>query len=219
MGAGAFERRGGGGYVAHLDATERGVLVTVVDEVVELLGGDHGMPDGDDPLEMVQLGVSLVPAPTDPALLRLLPDASRADAAVAAEFRRLTEEELRRTKVGNLLRLRAALLDAGPVDAGPVDSGPAMVLQPGEAPSLAAALTDLRLVLAERLGVSTEADADELHRLAVQGDPAEAETGEVTRRFLALVYDLLTLLQDSLVWLMLDDLPGDGEPDPRRPPR
>jgi len=209
MAAGAFEARVDGGYVAHLDAAERGVLVAVVDEVVELLGGDHGMPDGDDPLEMVQLGVSLVPAPTDPALLRLLPDASRADAAVAAEFRRLTEEELRSTKVGNLLRLRAALVHAGP----------AMVVQPGEAPGLAAALTDLRLVLAERLGVSTEADADELHRLAVQGDPAEAETGEVTRRFLALVYDLLTLLQDSLVWLMLDGLPGDDEPDPRRPPR
>lgn len=208
MSAGAFERRRDGGYVAHLDAAERRVLVVVVDEVVELLGGDPGMPDGDDPLEMVRLGVGPVPAPTDPALLRLLPDASRADAVVAAEFRRLTEEELRRTKVGNLLRLRAALVDAGPA-----------MVQPGEAPSLAAALTDLRLVLAERLGVSTEADADELHRLAVQGDPAEAETGEVTRRFLALVYDLLTLLQDSLVWLMLDDLPGDDEPDPRRPPR
>ncbi len=40
--------------------------------------------------------------PRDPALERLLPPAHREDEAVAAEFRRLTEQGLRERKTANL---------------------------------------------------------------------------------------------------------------------
>lgn len=209
----------GGGYVTRLDAAERAVLLDVVDDVVELLGGTAADVEGagrSNPLDSVRLGAPAVAPPQDPAVRRLLPDASREDPEVAAEFRRLTETELRTIKVGNLLRLRAALVAARPD----------LIVVPSEAAKVAAALTDLRLVLAERLGLRTDQDAEAVYRLATgeQSDDAAdgtadgpaaavpAEPGTVTdpdaRRFLATVYVVLSLLQESLVELMLDAMPG-----------
>lgn len=187
-------------YVAVLDAAERAVVVEAVDEVVELLGGEQAGGQGEHPLESIQLGGTPVPAPDDPALLRLLPDVSREDPEVAAEFRRLTEEDLRATKVAQLLRLRAAL-----------QGHPEVVVVPSEAPAVAAALTDLRLVIAERLGIRDEADADAVHRLVQTVhvlDPADGDA--IARAYLATVYTMLSLLQETLVELMLDALPDDG---------
>ena len=224
---GTFEPAGyGAGYVTRLDVAERVVLLDLVDDVIELLGGSAVVdadPAGErNPLDDVRLGAPRVTPPHDPAVRRLLPDASREDPEVAAEFRRLTETDLRTTKVGNLLRLRAA------VDA----ARPDLLVVPSEAAQVAAALNDLRLVLSERLGVRSDADADALYRLATQeqpetaGDPdedrqgasppAEALPGTVTdpdaRRFLATVYVVLGILQESLIELMLDELP-DAPPD------
>lgn len=197
-----FELDAEGTYVAGLDGPEQGVLLAVVDEVVELLGGDPRRAVGDHPLEAVRLGVGPVPAPADPAVRRLLPDASRDDAEIAAEFRRLTEGDLRSTKVGNLLRLRAALLAAGALE---------MAVASSEAPAVAAALTDVRLVIAERLGVRTEEDADAAQRLVLDGRPEVGGVGatgaDAARRSLATVFVVLGMLQDSLVELMLGALP------------
>jgi len=198
------------GYVARVDATERDVLLDVVDQVVELLGG----PEVADPRPF-RLGAARVDPPTDPAVRRLLPDASRFDPEVAAEFRRLTEPDLRATKVTNLLRLRAALADAAP----------ALVVSAAAAPGIAAALTDVRLVLADRLGVRTDADAAALDgavavalaALEEGGDP-DTEVGEAPLPdqviFVASVYQILGMLQDDLVELMLEGLPDTGGPDP-----
>jgi hypothetical protein len=216
-----FEVRDGA-YSARLRPDEREVLADVAGQVVELLGGDldravnppdegpgsavdgHA-PDG-HPLDLVRLGVGPVPAPTDAAVHRLLPDGSRGDAEIAAEFRRLTEDELRSTKVGNLLRLRALLLG------GPSDR---VVVSPGEAPTAAAAMTDLRLVVAERLSVHTEEDADDVYRLATGG---HEEGHGLGRQFLAVVSVMLGVLQDSLVELMLAAMPDD-DAGPRPPDR
>jgi hypothetical protein len=235
-----FEDRGGA-YSARLRPAEREVLADVVGQVVELLGGDPDENRAEEhPLDRVRLGVGPVPAPTDPAVRRLLPDGSRGDAEIAAEFRRLTQDELRSTKVGALLRLHALLLG------GPSDG---LVVPPGEAAAVAAAMTDVRLVVAERLGVHTEEEADEVYRLANEPgnepgiepgnepgiEPGADEDGpDLARRLLAVVSVVLGVLQDSLVELMLaampddgvgasepgrTDDPHDGPPDPTRAPR
>lgn len=228
------------GWVARLDAAERAAVLDVVDDVLELLRGEDAAGAqapfgadtrfGEDPSRGADApygaGVSFgggvpfgpeVPgaswpavgmdaeplaAPSDPALRRLLPDASRGAPEVAAEFRRLTEGELRGTKAGNLSVLRALLVD-----------GPDLRVDPASAPAVAAALTDLRLVLAERLGIRSEADADAAYRLVVEGGPLDVTDPDgVARRFLATVSTLLGVLQESLVGLLLEGLPGeDGE--------
>ena len=187
------------GWVAHLDAAERAAVLDVVEDVTELLAADE--PVG--PWPQVQLSEGPVSAPADPALRRLLPDASRGVPEVAAEFRRLTEGELRSTKAGQLGVLRSALA-AGT---------PEVRVAPAHAPAVAAALTDLRLVLAERLGIRTEADADAAYRLVVEGGPLDVTDADgVARRFLATVSTLLGVLQESLVSLMLEGLPVGAGP-------
>lgn len=210
------------GWVAHLDAAERAAVLDVVEDVLELLGAGDGS-GGQTPLGAdaafggdtafggdaagapgaswpdMRLDAGPVAAPSDPALRRLLPDASRGAPDVAAEFRRLTENELRGTKAGNLRVLRSLLVD-----------GPDLRVEPASAPAVAAALTDLRLVLAERLGIRSEADADAAYRLVVEGGPLDVTDPDgVARRFLATVSTLLGVLQESLVGLMLEGLPGD----------
>lgn len=190
------------GWVADLDAEERAALVDVVDDVVELLGGaGRGSPDvPDGQLPQVLASEEPVAAPADPALRRLLPDASRTAPDVAAEFRRLTEEELRGTKAGNLAVLRTVL--TAPT--------PDVRVDPASAPAVAAALTDLRLVVSERLGIRSEADADAAYRLVVDGGPLDVtDPDSVARRFLATMSTLLGVLLESLVCLMLEDLPND----------
>lgn len=209
-----FRRASGPVFVARLDPTERAVLLDAVDGVLGLLGavpapppegpwpgGDapDGDPGGDAP-PWPELGVpGLDPAPPlDPALRRLLPDASD-DPAVAAELRRLTEGDLRRRKHSQLRRLRD-VLDAARPDA---------VVAASEAPGVAAALTDVRLVMAERLGLRTDADAAAVDELAMRQDPP-ADEDDATRRLVAAVYTVLTDLQESLVRHLAADLPPAG---------
>ena len=210
----AFEGQpDGAAYVAHLDSAERGVLLDLVDQVVELLGGPErtwssGEPDdgggtagNTDPFLRLSIDLAPVHAPDDPALRRLLPDASREDPSVSAEFRRLTEADLRSGKVANLLALRA-VLDA---------ARPSAVVAAADAAGVAAALTDVRLVLSERLGIRTDDDADRLADLA-WADGAPQDRAAAVARFLATLYLMLTALQDSLVELMLATLPEGGRP-------
>ena len=92
--------------------------------------------------------------PEDPAVLRILPNAAPTDREVADEFRRLTEPELRATKVDRLRVMWQALSE----------DGPEWEVPGNEAMATAAALTDVRLVLAARLGIDTDDDAEALHR-------------------------------------------------------
>jgi len=185
-----------------VDEAERRVLDDVARQVVELLGGERGTEGGvwgdageGDLVPGLRLDGRPVAPPTDPAVRRLLPDGSH-DEEQAAEFRRLTEDDLRATKVTNLARLRAAL-------AGPRAE---VVVAPDDAPAVAAALADLRLVVAERLGVRDEEDADAVVELVVGGPRSSTVPA---RWFLASVSVMLGVLQDSLVGLMLGDLPDE----------
>lgn len=214
MSSWVFHRTRTGSWSVRIGPEEREVLLQVVDEVLDLLGAadepaargpaDRDQPERDQPGEesgadhpldhLASRGPAFPPleAPADPALARLLPDVST-DPAVAAEFRRLSEGDVRAAKVANLRTLRAAL------------AADRVTVRPQDGAAVAAALTDLRLVVSERLGIRTDEDAEAVYVLALA--PLPREPADASRAVLAALYAVLTQLQDSLVVLMLDQLP------------
>lgn len=200
-------RRQKGRFVARLDPGERAVVASVVADVAELLGAGRfedatppAAPD-DHATTGWTVRTSPLPPPQDPAVRRLLPDASRDDPEVAGEFRRLTEDDLRARKVTRLRTLWTALVDGEP--GWPED---ALVVSPQDADDVAATLTDLRLVLGERLDLRTDADSEALY------DGLDDDEEDDVRAYLASVYGALSWLQESLLAVMLaaPDRPGGG---------
>ena len=194
-------RREGDELVAEVDAGEREVLATVVADVAELLGGGRledrvaAEPD-EDRGPALRLRLEALPTPDDPAVHRLLPDASRDDPAVSAEFRRLTEDDLRRQKTDRLAEL-FALLVADTAD----DSAPGAVtlrVPAARGGALAATLTDIRLVLGDRLGITDEEAAERLEHELAQ-DPAPDDHAGQARQYLGSVYLALGWWQETLV--------------------
>ncbi len=190
----AFRRRRGV-YVADLEGDEATILARVVSDTSLLLGvplrpGEEAAEAG-DPLAQLSWSTEGVDSPTDPALARLLPDASRTDDELSQEFRRLTESELRATKVARLRMVWDALRSSTGQVRVPAD----------QALDFAAALTDVRLVIAERLGIRTEADAEEITDRVARG-ATDADEDEV-HLALGMVYSALSWLQESLMQVML----------------
>jgi hypothetical protein len=188
----AFKRKGAR-FVAQLDADEREVVVGLMEQTHELLAPVPRDPTGDPFEDLVSrlgmprlkdLGDEVSQAPRDPALERLLPSAHRQDPELAAEFRRLTEYGLRERKAANLATAISALQDA---------DGDKIRLDQEQAQAMVVALTDVRLLLGERLGLRTDQDADELH------DRLEAASQDDPQLYLAAYYDFLTWLQESLI--------------------
>lgn len=126
--------------------------------------------------------------PRDPALDRLLPSAHREDPELAAEFRRLTEHGLRERKAANLATTISALLSA---------EGDKVRLDQEQAQAMVVALTDVRLLLGERLGLRTDEDADALQ------DRLETVLEDDPQLQLAACYDFLTWLQESLIQALM----------------
>ena len=87
--------------------------------------------------------------PSDRALRRLLPNVMKNDDAASLEFRRYTERSLRESKIG---ALKAAALSLDKDN---------LVLTPDDARHWATALNDVRLVLAERLDIRDDDDAEQ----------------------------------------------------------
>jgi len=204
-------RRTRGAYVARLTDDERRVLAGVASDVADLLADDvddepdDDRPDDDRPDDdrldaLARELAAPVRRPQDPAVHRLLPDASRDDPALADEFRRLTQADLRDTKAAGL-RLLARTLTARD------GNRPShVVVAPADARPVAAAMTDVRLVLAERLGIRTDEDAEAIYTT----DPVTAQRAQ-----LVAVYGALSWLQESLVTLMLDDARNGVDVTPR----
>ncbi len=88
----------------------------------------------------------------DPVLERLFPIAYRDDPDAAAEFRQYTRSGLIDTKTAKAGAVAAALL------AGTGDDNGAIDLTDDEAERWLPVLTDLRLVVAERLGIRNDDD-------------------------------------------------------------
>ncbi|GAA2742677.1 DUF2017 domain-containing protein [Terrabacter aerolatus] len=152
-------------------------------------------------------------ADRDPALDRLLPTAHRGDDQIAAEFRRLTEEGLRQRKSGNLDVALRCVEEA-------VDDR--VVLDETQAPAFLMALTDVRLLLGERMGMRTEEDAEAL-QAALEDIDDEDPLG-----YAMAWYDFLTWLQETLTQALMgtdlrdvvtayDDDEGDAGDDGHEP--
>jgi len=155
------------GVVVSFDEVEASLLRHLVGEVRDLLadgeplpppaGGTAAVPSDAELSALTGLGTDLgtgfgdeadsPPAPSDPALARLLPDAYRDDDRAAGEFRRLTESSLRRDKVSSAERLLAAL---------PADGPGEVRLDPETTESWLATINDVRLALGTRLEVTEE---------------------------------------------------------------
>lgn len=190
-------RRTRQGVETRLDDAERELLDRLFADVDDLL--DDGSSPLADPLAEL-VGISeYATRPDDPALLRLLPDASRDDEEAAGEFRRFTERGLRARKQASLRTARGTLSRRG-----------TLRLSDAEAQAWLTALTDVRLVLAERLELRTDEDAEALHALLLTAGDDEPRT------WLAAVYDFLTWMQESLVGVLAEGLPdaaADAGPD------
>lgn len=121
------------------------------------------------------IDADVVVAPADPAVRRLLPDASD-DPEVALEFRRLTDDDLRQRKVDRLLRFADLLLEASP--SADEDEQLPMVVGRDEGAEIAGALGDVRQVIGSRLGLQSDADTDALYRSVSATWGEEDEGGE-----------------------------------------
>lgn len=132
---------------------ESGVLRSLVDQYLEVVGGEAG---------------------SDPAHARLFPAAYREDDAAAEEFSRYTRSGLVDRKAANAAQVSLALDEE------------TVRLSAAEALRWLPTLTDLRLVIADRLGIRTDDDE-------VPDTPA----GEV--------YAWLGHLQESML-VLLEDL-------------
>ncbi len=214
-------RRTGRGLLARLDAMEVRLLHEVFTDLDGLLARDaqtrESVPQWARDLGLGDLGHldqggadSLPSGPTDPAIARLLPAGSRDDPLMAAEFRRLTESSVRerkRTALATTLSALASWMS---------DPGP-QLLTAEAAQAMLVALTDVRLVMAERLGIRTEADADAVHALAEAGPDPHADGPDADFVWMADFYDFLTWLQTDLAENLIADIPPDGIGG-RRPP-
>src|SRR5450756_1236486 len=209
-----FERTSAG-YVARLDPFERDILVQVVADVAELLGdrplarpagsrygpsergeddvqtspgdgphpspGDGPRPDGADAWTSLDPHRDALEPPDDTGVRRLFPDASK-DLSIAAEFRRLTEDELRRTKRDRLHSLWESLIRL-PFEPGATELE--LVVRPEQASDLAASLTDIRLILADRLDLDTDEDVTLLYDELADADTLAALDDELDRTLAA----------------------------------
>lgn len=204
----AFQRRDGQ-LVAWLDVDERAVVAQLAEQVREIVapvgsaGGEGGHSGEVDPFDAIVAGLGTLstdvgsPDPErstgldeerDPALDRLFPAGHRGDPLEAREFRRLTEGSLRQRKADNLATLIRVVERPSANPADPDE----LALDEGEAVAAVVALTDVRLVMGERLGLRTDDDAERLERVAdelPEDDPAA---------FAVMLYDFLTWLQESL---------------------
>lgn len=184
-----FRLTRGGHVVIRLDGAEREVLRDLVEQLRALVQPADGPDTGEsDPLALL---VGIDPAattPTDPAMLRLFPDAYGDDEPEAtAEFRRFTERSLREGKLANAERVVSSL----------EGSGDRLVLTPDDVQSWLGALNDVRLTIGTRLGITEDIE---------ERPPFGANEAEL------MAYDLyhwLTFLQETLVRAAMGLRPPD----------
>ena len=166
-----FERTAIGAAAASFTDLERELLTDLATQVIELLGEP---PDS----EFAGIGGGGALS-TDPAIARLLPDAYRDDAEASREFRRFTENSLAARKVANARALIGALAESGEIELG-ADTQQAWLR----------ALTDIRLIIASRLGIEND---DDPH----YGDEAiGVRDADLMMRD---IYDWLGMVQGSLI--------------------
>ena len=184
-----FQRTATGRVVLRVDDVERGLLMSVARQVMDLVQPAEASPD-QDPLA-AQLGWvdGDVGISDDPAVARLLPDAYD-DPDDARDFRRFTENDLRQSKMQHAMTVVEEIERSGEkVAVTSTDSWLGL-------------LNDARIAIGTRIQIS-EDNYEELAGLP-DDDP---------RSGLFHVYDWLTFLQESLVRCMDPALSGFSDDD------
>ena len=171
------------------DNTEKAIIARVVSDTIALLDS-RSDSESDDPLAKM-VGIEDRERPSDPALLRLLPDADPGNPEASAEFRRYTENDIREGKIANLLTILFTLGRTSPADIGRDEAHAWMI-----------GLTDVRLVITSRLGIVTEDDMQQLYDNDDNLDDNEAA--------LLSIYDFLSWMQERFTELFMNQLDGDG---------
>lgn len=182
----------GENVILQMEDAEQSIIAALLSDVSQLLSADLPEPHT-DPFERLVGHLDPdqeVTRPGDPALLRLLPDVDSADPERSAEFRRLTERDLRESKLHSI---RIALHSLGQ-HPGPV------ALDADAARAWMRALTDVRLVLASRLDITQDEDAEQL----MSGARDLGESGEAVLS----LYELTTWLHEHITQFMLEGLPS-----------
>lgn len=185
----AFERDGDQ-FVAELEEVEVALLASLVEQLCGLLGDDGDAPQ-DDPFARwageMRGGNEL--DLDDPVVRRLFPDAYADDRGASEEFRRFTADEQRRERIADA-RWVLAGLDA-------TQEGRRDLTVPAErVEAWLRTINALRLSLAVRLGIESEADHDELDDLAPK-DP---------RAYVLSIYDWLGFFLESLLGSLYDTM-------------
>jgi hypothetical protein len=185
-------RRRGDHVRLTLTAADAAIVISLTSQVLELLGDVDAPPAGEESLQdLLEGSQQAVPAPQDPALLRLLPDGYREDDAASAEFRRLTEADLRATKRTSLSRIVGDLHSPEAAQRG---GGVRLDLDDEAAEIWLTALNDVRLTFGTRIEVREDMD-DERMSLAVDSMRyAEIAT-----------YDWFSWLQDAILRALTDE--------------
>ena len=203
----AFRRRPDGSLTCRLDGEEKAIIAQVAQETADLIRADLGLGESaevlaraaqsEDPLRRLEAEFAgrEPRTPSDTAIKRLFPDAS-ADPEAAAEYRRLGQQGLADGKLADL-RAVIRILDA----TGP---GPSEVsVDDDQALQLLRALNDVRIVLADRLGLQRDGDFDTVRMLQQIGERVEGSALEddehVGSDVVIAVYELLSWLQESLL--------------------
>lgn len=172
-----FRREDSGTVSAMFEPVEVDLLRNVTSQLLQMLG----TVDADDAAMLAQ-----------PAIRRLLPDAYPNDPEAADEFRRFTADGLLEGKLANATSVLAALGDDADASADYSLDAPAhdplpvpIVLTEQQVQSWLRTLTDLRLVLADRLQIDPH------------GTPhLDDEQSQVIND----IYNWLGMVQESLVY-------------------
>lgn len=198
-----------GGFVSRVDQEESAILARLAADVAALIADEDEyeappapVPATDaqgheDPIAHLDWDPSEEGAEDeyltlDPALSRVFPPMSLTDPELAGELRSLTMDDIRRGKLANLHAVVAALT---------ASRGHVRVAE-ADVDAWLAALTDMRLVLASRLEIEDDDDAERVHHLAVAATrdrrPAATEEDELELA-LASLYSGVTWWQESLL--------------------
>ncbi|WP_053205273.1 DUF2017 domain-containing protein [Jiangella muralis] len=186
----AFRRARGGVVAASFHVVEVELLRSLVGQLLELVREEPAdLTGGDGWAAELGLADDAASRPTDPVLLRLFPDGYREDTEAASDFRRFTERGLRDRKAAAAATVLASLATADAADVPAKNREKIRIeLDAAESEAWLRTLTDLRLALGTRLGV-TDADEDDWLSLD-ENDP---------RRHVHDVYDWLGWVQETLV--------------------
>lgn len=142
-----FRRRRDGRVSASFQPDEARLLVSLAEEAVEL----------------ARAAAEPAAIAADPALGRLLPDAYPDDPEASAEFRRFTAAGLADRKERNARVVIDSLGGSGTESAEPRAGSVKVLLDDGQATAWLRTITDLRLVLASRLGIHEDGDEGDIH--------------------------------------------------------